>query len=285
MITLDQLNQADRDGFVAALGSLFEHSPWVAEETYGQRPFRDAAHLYRALCTTMQGAPAERRLALIRAHPDLAGRLARRGELTPESAREQAAAGLDRLAEAERDALEELNTAYRERFGFPFVICARLNDLGSIRAAMEARLSNSAEAEHAAALAEIEKIAWLRLTDKLGGAPAKPGKLSTHVLDQTAGKPAAGMKVELWRIEGEPKLLKTATTNADGRIDGPLLSAAELVTGTYELRFSVRDYFASRGHESPFLDVVPLRVELREGEPYHVPLLVTPWAYSTYRGS
>ncbi len=169
-MTLAQLNQLDRAAFTDALGHLFEHSPWVAEGTWSKRPFRDAAALHAALCATMRAASVERQRALIGAHPDLAGRLARERKLTAESTREQASAGLDRLSDAEMAEFETLNTAYRERFGFPFVICARLNAREAILAAMRARLKNSLEAEHAAALTEIEKIARLRLDDLLAGA-------------------------------------------------------------------------------------------------------------------
>lgn len=113
-----------------------------------------------------------------------------------------------------------------------------------------------------------------------------PGKLSTHVLDLTVGRPAAGMTVELWRHGAAPELLRTVVTNADGRIDGPLLDAAAMAVGAYELVFHVRAYYAARGVACDFLDRVPLRftiTDVRAG--YHVPLLVTPWAYQTYRGS
>jgi len=162
------LNALDQPAFTAALSHLFEHSPWVAEETWSRRPFRDATHLHAELCATMRGATVERQLALIRAHPDLAGRLARQRQLTAESTREQASAGLDRLTDAEMADFQQLNDRYRTRFGFPFIICARLNAKDAIVSAMRTRIENTPGAEHAAALAEIEKIAWLRLTDTLG---------------------------------------------------------------------------------------------------------------------
>lgn len=166
-ISLEALNVLEREPFTAALGHLFEHSPWVAEETWPRRPFRDAAQLHAELCTTMQSASPARQLALIRAHPDLAGRLAQQHQLTAESTREQASAGLDRLSAVELAHFQALNTAYRARFGFPFIICARLNARSAILAAMETRLTHAAAEEHAAALGEIEKIAWLRLQDVL----------------------------------------------------------------------------------------------------------------------
>jgi 2-oxo-4-hydroxy-4-carboxy-5-ureidoimidazoline decarboxylase len=167
MLSLAELNNANQAAFVAALGHLFEHSPWVAEETWPKHPFRDVAHLHAELCATMRAAPLGKQLALIRAHPDLAGRLARQNQLTPESTTEQASAGLNRLTETELAEFQKLNDAYKTKFGFPFIICARLNAKDAILAAMRARLPNSPAAEHTAALAEIEKIAWLRLQDTL----------------------------------------------------------------------------------------------------------------------
>jgi 5-hydroxyisourate hydrolase len=112
------------------------------------------------------------------------------------------------------------------------------------------------------------------------------GKLSTHVLDNVIGKPAAGMRIELWNHDGKPHMLKAVTTNADGRTDGPLLEGAEMTVGRYELLFFVKDYFVTHHRDSLFLDRVPVRFAIADAAAnYHVPLLVTPWAYSTYRGS
>src|SRR5271169_7130408 len=116
-----------------------------------------------------------------------------------------------------------------------------------------------------------------------------PGKLSTHVLDLTAGRPAAGLRLDLRRISPDPALLKAAVTNADGRTDSPLLGPDEMAAGTYQIEFHVGEYFASKGaapQKAPFLDVVPVRFGISDpSASYHVPLLVTPWAYQTYRGS
>jgi 2-oxo-4-hydroxy-4-carboxy-5-ureidoimidazoline decarboxylase len=165
--TLAQLNAAERDSFVAALGHLFEHSPWVAEETWERRPFRNASHLHAELCATVRAASQDRKMALIRAHPDLAGRLAQQNQLTAASTHEQASAGLNRLAPAELARFQKLNHEYRARFAFPFIICARLNDRAAILEAMQSRLANPPAVEVATALAEIEKIARLRLDDVL----------------------------------------------------------------------------------------------------------------------
>ena len=113
-----------------------------------------------------------------------------------------------------------------------------------------------------------------------------PGKLSTHVLDTTTGRPAEGMRVELWRLDGKPELLKAVMTNPDGRTDAPLISGEPLRIGTYELSFDVSGYFRSPPAATPFLERVPVRFSIAEPEGhYHVPLLVTPWSYTTYRGS
>jgi 5-hydroxyisourate hydrolase len=113
-----------------------------------------------------------------------------------------------------------------------------------------------------------------------------PAKLSTHVLDLTSGRPAAGMVIELWRLGEEPKKLKVVTTNLDGRTDAPLLSESDLHAGDYQLVFKIADYFEGKGVDVTFF--IHAAVFFRIDDPnasYHVPLLVTPWAYSTYRGS
>ena len=165
MFTIDDINQLDHRQFVERLGFLFEGSPWVAAGAWHQRPFGSAAELHAALCRTMRDASQEQQLALIRAHPDLAGKAAIAGELTPESTREQASARLDQLTPDEFAAFTRLNQAYRERFAFPFVICVREHTRSSILAAFVERLDHSREQEVAMALAEIGKIARLRLAD------------------------------------------------------------------------------------------------------------------------
>lgn len=169
--TLDALNACDRAAFVAALGHLFEHSPWVAEEAFADRPYADANALLAGLCAAMRRAPADRQLALIRAHPDLAGRLARAGALTAASTKEQAHAGLDKLAASEAAEIERLNNAYKERFGFPFIICARLNAKDAILEAMRHRVNHARDAELSTALDEIAKIAGLRLAEVIAKEP------------------------------------------------------------------------------------------------------------------
>jgi OHCU decarboxylase len=162
---MEGVNELGREAFVERYGPLFEHSPWVAADAWSDRPFADTDELFEALRAAMYSAPRERQLALIRAHPDLAGKAAIEGTLTNSSRREQASAGLDRLTPDEYAAFTRTNAAYRERFGFPFVVCAREHTTDSIIAAAAARLDADPAAEERTALAEIAKIARLRLAD------------------------------------------------------------------------------------------------------------------------
>jgi OHCU decarboxylase len=165
MLAIADVNAMDEDAFVAALGALFEHSPWVARAAYERRPFASVADLHAALEGAMRGATRDQQVDLISAHPELAGREARAGELTEASTGEQARAGLDRLTAVEVDALTELNRSYRDRFGFPLVICVREHTKDSILAWGRARLGHTRDDEVETALGEIAKIAALRLGD------------------------------------------------------------------------------------------------------------------------
>ena len=167
-ITVADLNALGQTGFVAALGAVFEGLPWIVTQAWAERPFESLVHLHRALCAVMYGAPRQQQVALIQAHPDLVGRAALAGTLTTASTREQAAAGLDRLSPDEIATFTRLNAAYRERFGFPFVICARENKKDSILAGFAARLDHTRDQEIATALDEVAKIALLRLRDIVG---------------------------------------------------------------------------------------------------------------------
>jgi allantoate deiminase len=165
--TLDQLNELDQRQFVSICGGLFEHSPWIAERAWKSHPFASPGDLHEKLTAVLAQASAEEKLALVRAHPDLVGRLAREGKVTRESSNEQAAAGLTALNSEQTAAFERYNQQYREKFGFPFVICARQNRKEAILHAMPRRLANDRDTELAAALAEICKIAQLRLADAI----------------------------------------------------------------------------------------------------------------------
>lgn len=159
--TLAEINCLERPEFLQAVGPVFEHSPWIAELAFEKHPFASVASLHREMCAVVQSAPAGRQLDLIRAHPDLVGRVV----LTTESQGEQTAAGLMDLSPEEVVAFDRYNQAYKRKFGFPFVICARLNKKEAILGAFPVRLENEKEQEIRAALEEIYKIADIRLHD------------------------------------------------------------------------------------------------------------------------
>ena len=170
-VSIEGVNDLDQGGFVAKFGGLYEGSPWVAEEAWRERPFGGFSELHEAFVRAMRGAPRERRMDLIRAHPDLAGKAAVAGELTPESKGEQASAGLDRLTPEEYEAFTRMNADYRERFGFPMIVCVREHTRESILQNAESRLENTREEEVEVALGEIAKIAHLRLKDLVEADP------------------------------------------------------------------------------------------------------------------
>jgi 2-oxo-4-hydroxy-4-carboxy-5-ureidoimidazoline decarboxylase len=160
-----ELQRLERDRFVELFGGVFEHAPWVAEEAFAAGPFASREALHRAMVEAMRQAPRPRQLALIRAHPDLAGRAAVRGGLTAASAAEQAGAGLDQCTPPEFERFQQLNDKYKEKFGFPFILAVKGKTRVEILAAFERRLGNSAEAELKEALDQIARIAELRLAD------------------------------------------------------------------------------------------------------------------------
>jgi 2-oxo-4-hydroxy-4-carboxy-5-ureidoimidazoline decarboxylase len=167
-MTLDQLNALPQEQFTATLGGIFEHSPWIPKAAWPQRPFADLPSLHAALCAVLAAADEDAKLALIRAHPELAGRAAIRGELTDASTREQSGAGLNQCSPEEFARLTELNAAYAARFGFPFILAVRGHTRASIIANMDQRLGNSRDTEISTALIQIERIAGFRLADLLG---------------------------------------------------------------------------------------------------------------------
>jgi 2-oxo-4-hydroxy-4-carboxy-5-ureidoimidazoline decarboxylase len=160
--------ELDRDAFVDRFGAVYEHSPWVAETVFeaGLTPRHDRpSGLYEAMKAVVEAAPRDRQLDLLRAHPDLAGRLAVAGTLTVHSAGEQAGAGLDKCSPEEVARFTALNAAYKARFGFPFIVAVKGKNRGEILSAFEARSANDAAAEFRTALDEVHKIALFRLRD------------------------------------------------------------------------------------------------------------------------
>ena len=164
-LTLARLNSMNQTGFTTALGFAFELSPWVVERAWDAKPFASVEALHAAMMAVLDAATTADKLALIRAHPELASKAAIAKSLTAESNAEQASAGLDRLTPEEFARFHDLNAAYRDRFGFPFIICVRLNDKSSILAAMQARLSNDEATEIGEAITQIGLISKLRLLD------------------------------------------------------------------------------------------------------------------------
>nr|WP_242480339.1 2-oxo-4-hydroxy-4-carboxy-5-ureidoimidazoline decarboxylase [Rhodovibrio sodomensis] len=288
-MTLADLNARDAAGFVDALSGLFEHSPWIPERVAGQRPFDSLTALHAAMTAAVEAAGEEGQLALLRNHPDLAGRAAVAGELTEASSGEQASAGLDSLSEDEMARFQELNGRYRERFGFPFIKAVRGADKARILAAFEGRVDTPWHRELATALHEVGKIAWLRLLSTVE--PAPTGKLTTHVLDTAGGCPAARLPLALWYLDADDGATRVGdfVTNDDGRLAGPALQGADVRPGLYQWVFEAGVYFARAGHTTtatPFLDRIPLSFGISNPEAhYHVPLLLSPWSISIYRGS
>jgi 2-oxo-4-hydroxy-4-carboxy-5-ureidoimidazoline decarboxylase len=172
MISLAQLNTADRPAFVAALGEIFEHGSWIAERAHAARPFATVAALHEAMMQVVRDAPRAEQIAFLRGHPELGGKVARAGAMTADSIAEQGGLGLNRLNDENFARFERANMAYREKFGFPFIVCVRRHSSAdSILANFEQRVGNDVETELAAALIEIGHITRLRLDAKL----APPG--------------------------------------------------------------------------------------------------------------
>src|SRR6202140_3453748 len=197
--TLSDLNACGKDDFVAALSNVFEYSPWIAGQAASMRPFAGVKQLLEAMKLVVDRATPELRVALIKAHPDLANKTQRAAGLTAESSAEQNSVGLDRLSDAEYDAFEGVNNAYRSKFGFPYIVCVRRHTRDSILRDFERRLPNDARTETQTSVDEICRIAALRIDQQVAAEDrlSVHGQLSTHVLDTHSGRPAAGIAVEL----------------------------------------------------------------------------------------
>ncbi|KND61678.1 2-oxo-4-hydroxy-4-carboxy-5-ureidoimidazoline (OHCU) decarboxylase [Candidatus Burkholderia verschuerenii] len=163
--TLDQINTMPSDTFVTVLAGIFEHSPWVPEQAAQQRPFKSIDALHAAMSRIVEQSGNEKQLALINAHPELAGKAAVRGELTAESTREQSGAGLNLCTQEEFDRLQTLNAQYRDKFGFPFILAVRGYDRHGIIANFEARVNHDRAEELRTSLDQIYRIAGFRLND------------------------------------------------------------------------------------------------------------------------
>ena len=166
-LSIDAVNALDAAAFAARFGDVAEGSPWVAESAWGSRPFADREALVSAFVAAVRAASREARIALLRAHPDLAGRAALGGDIGEDSRREQAGAGLDRLTAGEFARFHDLNARYRERFGFPFIFAVKGAAKEAILAAFEARIDNDADTERAETLANVERILRFRIEDRV----------------------------------------------------------------------------------------------------------------------
>jgi 2-oxo-4-hydroxy-4-carboxy-5-ureidoimidazoline decarboxylase len=287
-LTVKEVEGLDEEAFVRRFGGVYEHSPWAAREAWRRRPFVDFDGLAGAFAAAVRDASDDARLALVRAHPELGGREARDGDLTAESAAEQAGAGLDRLADDAAQRLQALNHAYREKFGFPLVIAVRGQDTPAILARAQARLDNSPEEELANALDQIDEIARLRLRELVSdGRPDGPVTgapiVTTHVLDAARGRPAANVPVRLERrTDGQWRALAAGHTDGDGRCRD--LAVEDPSVGAHRLVFDTGAYFAASGQPAFYPEVI-VTFEVAPREHYHVPLLLSPFSYTTYRGS
>ena len=162
-MTLAELEALDRAGFVAALGGVFEHSPWIAERAFAARPFASVDALHRAMLHVVDSATRDEQLALIRAHPELAGRAMIRNEMTSDSTKEQSGAGLTNCSPDEYRRLVALNERYNAKFGFPFILAVRGYDRAGVIAEFARRVERDPDTEFDEALKQIARITKLRL--------------------------------------------------------------------------------------------------------------------------
>ncbi|MDI2089971.1 2-oxo-4-hydroxy-4-carboxy-5-ureidoimidazoline decarboxylase [Commensalibacter oyaizuii] len=283
-VAIQNINRLSVDQFVQQFGNVFEHSPWVAQAVVNNRPFSSLHEMIAVMTGVVKRASDEKKLALIRSHPELGYD---KIKLTADSQHEQNQAQLTSLTKEQRTTLIELNEAYREKFHFPFVICVRnYNSYDSIIKALQMRLSSSAKKEMDTAIAEICQIATLRIEDiaqKIAQTTAS--SLSTHLLDLVSGQPAANVKVVLYHRD---KAVFEGYTDQNGRCQLPA-SVQGFVSGAYQFAFYVADYFKKQGYaltDPPFLDVIRVDFGItRNVGHYHVPLLISPYGFSTYKGS
>jgi 2-oxo-4-hydroxy-4-carboxy-5-ureidoimidazoline decarboxylase len=290
-IALADLNRMSAADFKAALSETFERGPWVAEIAYMQRPFATVTALHEAMFDALRNASHDKQLAFLGGGVDVLVTGKAAANITGQSKREQGSVGLDALSDADAAHFQQLNDAYAATFGFPFIIAVLRYTRDSIVAQLERRLGNEPATEFATALQEVFFISRIRLAALVTGEgmPEVNGLLDTHVLDTDSGGPAVGMAVELFEFSGERvRKISQSVTDARGRNGTPLMADRPLPIGRYELRFALGDYFAKRAKtldDPPFLDIVSLRFSIAHPETqYHIPLLCSPWGYSTYKG-
>lgn len=285
-LSLAAANALSSAAFQDHFSGVFEHTPWVMERIEAKRPFAAKADLLAVMERVLVEADAAAKLALLRAHPVLGGAAARRGQVTAESAAEQAGHGLDRMAGEEEREFAALNAAYLERFGFPFIIAVKgQRDRAAILAALRARVEATLADESATALAEVIKIAGFRIEALIAEEDGpKPLSLSLHVLDTARGGPGSGLAFTFHRVEDGARGAMLGAGVADGAGRWALSDTGELTPGLYEICFAAgayQDRFGTAG----FYDEITIRFRMvADGGHYHVPLILSPFGYSTYRG-
>ena len=273
MISLQEINSLPAPQFAAALSGVFERTPWVAERVAALRPFSSRLHLHEAMCTAVRRAGSDKQLALIRAHPELAGRARIRDELTPESAREQQGAGLTACTADEFARLQELNARYAQTFGFPFVLAVKGHNRASVIAALEQRVQNTLEHERAVALREIGRIAGFRLADlieeplgsgimamaeQLARLSDTPGGLACSYL--TPAHRATAALIRDWMLGAGLEVEVDAVGNVVGRWRDAAASSPTLVTGShYDTVIDAGKYDGRLGILLPIAVVARLR--------------------------
>lgn len=297
--TVPELLAQPKEQVLGFLGKIYEHSAWIAEKFYQEKiekegydgNIQNVNDLFLAMQSIVDNSSTEQKLELLKAHPDLCAKIDQLKSLTTESQEEQSKAGLASMTDEERSKFGTLNEEYKSKFGFPFILAARNATKYTVLSAIEGRVHLTRDVEFAGALVQVSKIAWMRLLAALDTSGHK-GFLTCHVLDTQNGCPAEGMRIHLHRLSPPEHagFVKEFITNDDGRLDGgPALKGEEFIVGTYEWTFYAGDYFARRNAKTsgvPFLNEIPLRFGIDDpAEHYHVPLLVSPWSYSTYRGS
>ncbi|MEN1986614.1 MULTISPECIES: 2-oxo-4-hydroxy-4-carboxy-5-ureidoimidazoline decarboxylase [Paenibacillus] len=292
---ITRINNWSAEQYVQTFGGLFEESPWVAEHSYGMRPFASFEHMMNVMKQVVLAADTEVKLQLLRNHPDLGARI----RMSDSSVQEQAGAGLNSLSPVQFEEMNRLNRKYTDRLGFPFIMAVKGHHPDSILHAMRQRNERSWDEEFRTALGEVFNIASIRLEQWITQAgtmsASSGGRITTHVLDTSRGVPAAGVNVELYRMTCNKEMESwsregASLTNTDGRLDAPLLDGSGLQKGIYELRFHVEKYYSERLGEgdgpSLLWTVVPIRFTVSDANShYHIPLLIAPGGYSTYRGS
>ena len=246
MISLHELNSLPVAQFVAVLSGIFERSPWVPERVAALRPFGSRLQLHSAMCQTLAAASTQEQLALIRAHPELAGGAAVRAQLTPESTREQKGAGLSACTQEELSTLQALNAAYGAKFGFPFVLAVRGHNPGSVIEDLRRRVNNTIDEERAAALKEIGRIAGIRLVERVSAPCGAEILAMADELAQfseqedaltcsylTTAHRATAEKIRDWMLCSGLQVSIDAVGNVVGRWPAASADARSLLTGSH----------------------------------------------------